>query len=143
MATHVLRPAVPLRSFVVAAVLAVVGAAMVLGSRVGGNLWLLGLGGLLLADSVALVLMTTLSSRRARVAIDLDETGYVVHSREGDIRGRWDAVTRVTRSEDGTRLVFHQGAEQRLVLIGRDVGSLENDVVHYLDKNRGYGTAGQ
>jgi hypothetical protein len=141
MTTHVLRPAVPLRSYVVAAVLAILGVAIVLSSRFGANLWLLLLGALVLADAVVLVLMTTLSSRRARVAVDLDDTGYVIHSRDGDVHGRWEQVTRVTRSEDGTQLVFHQGAETRLVLIGRDVALLENDVVHYLDKNRGYGTA--
>ena len=140
MTTHVLRPAPPLRSYLVAAVLAFLGAAMVLGSGFGRNLWFLVFGALVLADGLALVLVTTISARRARVAVDLDEIGYVVHSREGDVHGTWDQVTRVTRAADGTQLVFHQGDERRLVLIGREVTSLESDVARYLDKNRGYGS---
>ncbi len=140
MTTHVLRPALPLRSYVVAAILATLGAAMVLGSGFGRNIWLLVFGALMLADGLVLVLMTTISAHRARVAVDLDETGYVIHSHEGDVHGTWDQVTRVTRSADGTQLVFHQGDERRLVLIGREVTSLEGDVARYLDKNRGYGS---
>jgi len=139
MTTHVLRPAPPLRSYLVAAILATLGALMVAGSGFGKNPWLLVFGALVLADGLVLVLMTTISSHRARVAVDLDETGYVIHSREGDVHGAWDQVTRVTRSADGTQLVFHQGDERRLVLIGREVTSLETDVARYLDKNRGYG----
>ncbi|MHB1009141.1 MAG: hypothetical protein ACYC1E_07890 [Propionibacteriaceae bacterium] len=141
MTTHVLRPAPPLRSYVVAAVLAVLGVAMLLGSRLGANLWLFLFGALVLADGLVLLVVMRISSRRARVAVDLDENGYVVHSRDGDVRGTWDSVTRVTRSEDGTQLVFHEGPDRRLVLIGRDVSSLESDVVRYLDMNRGYGRA--
>jgi len=138
--THVLRPALPLRSYFVAAILAILGAAMVTGSGFGRNPWLLVFGALVLADGLVLILMTTLSARRARVAVDLDQVGYVIHSQEGDVRGAWDQVTRVTRSADGTQLVFHQGDERRLVLIGREVTSLESDVARYLDKNRGYGS---
>lgn len=140
MTTHVLRPALPLRSYFVAAVLAILGAAMVAGSGFGKNPWLLVFGALVLADGLVLILMTTISARRARVAVDLDEKGYVIHSREGDVHGAWGQVTRVTRSADGTQLVFHQGDERRLVLIGREVTSLESDVARYLDKNRGYGS---
>ena len=140
MTTHVLRPALPLRSYFVAAILAILGAAMVTGSGFGRNPWLLVFGALVLADGLVLILMTTLSARRARVAVDLDQVGYVIHSQEGDVRGVWDQVTRVTRSADGTQLVFHQGDERRLVLIGREVTSLESDVARYLDKNRGYGS---
>jgi hypothetical protein len=140
MTTHVLRPAPPLRSYLVAAILATLGAFMVVGSGFGQSPWLLFFGALVLADGLALILTTTISARRARVAVDLDETGYVIHSREGEVRGVWDQVTRVTRSEDGTQLVFHQGEEQRLLLIGREVARLESDVARYLDKNRGYGS---
>ena len=140
MTTHILRPTPPLRSYLVAAILATLGALMVAGSGFGKNPWLLVFGALVLADGLVLVLMTTISWRRARVAVDFDETGYVIHSREGDVHGTWDQVTRVTRSDDGTQLVFHQGEEQRLVLIGREVTRLESDVARYLDKNRGYGS---
>ena len=140
MTTYVLRPAPPLRSYLVAAILAALGALMVVGSGLGKNLWLLVFGALVLADGLVLVLMTTISAYRARVAVDLDENGYVIHSREGDVHGTWDQITRVTRSEDGTQLVFHHGEEQRLVLIGREVTRLESNVARYLDKNRGYGS---
>ena len=140
MTTHVLRPAPPLRSYLVAAILAILGAVMVLGSGFGKSPWLLVFGALVLADGLALVLVTTISSHRARVAVDLDESGYVIHSHEGDVHGTWDKVTRVTRSADGTQIVFHQGDEHRLVLIGREVTKLETDVARYLDKNRGYGS---
>jgi hypothetical protein len=140
MTTHVLRPAPPLRSYLVAAVLATLGALMVVGSGFGKNPWILVFGALVLADGLVLVLMTTISSYRARVAVDLDESGYVIHSREGDVHGTWDELTRVTRSADSTQLVFHQGDEHRLVLIGREVTRLETDVARHLDKNRGYGS---
>ena len=140
MTTYVLRPAPPLRSYLVAAILAALGALMVVGSGLGKNLWLLVFGALVLADGLVLVLMTTISAYRARVAVDLDENGYVIHSREGDVHGTWDQITRVTRSADGTQLVFHHGEEQRLVLIGREVTRLESNVARYLDKNRGYGS---
>lgn len=139
MLTHVLRPVPPLRSYFVAVILSGLGAAMVVGSGFGKNLWLLLFGALVLADGLVLVLTTTVSAHRARVAVDLDESGYVIHGHEGDVNGTWDEVTRVTRSADGTQLVFHQGDERRLVLIGREVTSLEADVAQCLDKNRGYG----
>ena len=138
--TTQLRPAPPLRSYLVASILATLGALMVVGSGFGKSPWLLVFGALVLADGLVLVLMTTISSHRARVAVDLDESGYVIHSREGDVVGTWDQVTRVTRSEDGTQLVFHQGEEQRLVVIGREVTRLESNVARYLDMNRGYGS---
>lgn len=142
MTTHVLRPAPPLRSYVLAAVLAVLGVAMLVGSRFGANLWLFVFGALVLADALVLVLVMRISSHRAQVAVDLDDDGYVVHGRDGDVRGTWSSVTRVTRSDDGTQLVFHQGPDRRLVLMGRDVTSLESDVVRCLDASRGYGRAG-
>src|SRR5450756_824404 len=85
MTTYVLRPAPPLRSYLVAAILAALGALMVVGSGLGKNPWLLVFGALVLADGLVLVLMTTISAYRARVAVDLDENGYVIHSREGDV----------------------------------------------------------
>ena len=90
MTTHVLRPTPPLRSYLVAAILATLGALMVVGSGFGKNPWILVFGALVLADGLVLVLMTTISSYRARVAVDLDESGYVIHSREGDVHGTWD-----------------------------------------------------
>ena len=60
MTTHVLRPTPPLRSYLVAAVLATLGALMVVGSGFGKNPWILVFGALVLADGLVLVLMTTI-----------------------------------------------------------------------------------
>ena len=140
MTTHVLRPVQPLRSYALAAILSAVGAVGVVAGLMGGGIWIVSLGALVLASGLVLLGATVASVRRYSVSVDLDEHGYAIHHSVGDQRGSWDDVTRVTRSADGNQLTFHQGDERRTVLVGRGVTTIAGDVARYLDINRGYGS---
>ena len=140
MTTHVLRPVQPLRSYALAAILSAVGAVGVVAGLMGGGIWIVSLGALVLASGLVLLGATVASVRCSSVSVDLDEHGYAIHGSVGDQRGSWDDVTRVTRSADGNQLTFHQGDERRTVLVGRGVTTIECDVARYLDINRGYGS---
>ena len=76
------------------------------------------------------------------MAVDLDETGYVIHGLEGDVRGAWDQVDAGDALfRDGTQLVFHKGDEEALLSWSgaRSPGS-RTMWRATLDKNRGYGS---
>ena len=140
MTTHVLRPVQPLRAYALAAILATVGAVVVVLGNVGGSIWVVSLGALILACGLVLLGATVSSVRRYKVWVDLDEKGYAIHASTGDHTGDWADVTRVTRTVDGTQLTLHHDDERRTLLVGRDVTTLESDIARYLDKSRGYGS---
>jgi hypothetical protein len=140
MITHVLRPVPPLRAYALAAILSALGAVILVAGLMGGGIWIVSLGALILAGGLVLLGAALASVRRYRVSVDLDEHGYAIHGSVGDQSGSWDDVTRVTRSADGNQLTFHQGDERRTVLVGRGVTTIEGDVARYLDINRGYGS---
>ncbi len=140
MTTHVLRPVPPLRAYALAAILSAMGALVLVVGLMGGSIWIVSLGALILACGLVMFGATVLSVWRYRVSVDLDEHGYAIHGSVGDQSGSWEDVTRVTRSADGNQLTFHQGDERRTVLVGRGVTTIEGDVARYLDINRGYGS---
>lgn len=139
MTTHVMRPVQPLRAYALSAILSIVGAIVVVLGKIGGSIWIVSLGALILSGGLVLLGATVNSVRRYKVSVDLDEEGYAIHSASGDHSGRWADVTRVTRTADGTQLTLHHDQDRRTLLVGRDVTQLEGDMARYLDKSRGYG----
>ncbi|WP_300079331.1 hypothetical protein [Propioniciclava sp.] len=140
--THVLRPRVAVRAFVVAAALAVVGAGLTVGaSAAGWPAWLAAGGVLVLAAAVALVVAAAITARRQQVTIELDADGYRI-TEPGRVRsGLWAEVSKVTGAPG--RLTLHHGVEQRVQLFvtperTSDLDAVAADIGRLLDRSRGY-----
>ncbi|MGJ6980529.1 hypothetical protein ACSDQ9_08385 [Aestuariimicrobium soli] len=145
MADYVLRPRPAIRAFVVAAVMSVVGAAgVVVGQLAGPSLVVTVVGGVLLAAALVLVVSAWIASRTNVVRVQLDEDGYRVLGPKADRSGRWDEVTKVGTSQDGSHLVISHGEVERVhiwsPLGGADpqMQGLQAEIVERLDADRGY-----
>ncbi|MGA4506900.1 hypothetical protein ACQB6R_01020 [Propionibacteriaceae bacterium G1746] len=145
MKTYTLRPRLPLRAFVVAAALSLVGALVaVMGSAQGWHVAVSIIGLVLLGLGVLLAAGALLSLRTMRTLVDVDDDGYHIHGPGVDKHGQWSDVTRAALADDGARLVFSHGEVQRTHLwspLGAadpDFKALVDDVVTRLDKSRGY-----
>ncbi len=138
MSRHVLRPAIPVKPLVIAAVLSIIGAGTaVLGGSYGAS-WAIWLGIAELVAGVGVLALALLAWRRGDVTVDLTDEGYRVEMPDGSVSsGDWEDVRKVDRI--GDRLVFHHDAERRTVLAGRGIGVLERDLATHLDASRGYG----
>lgn len=141
----------PLRAFVVAGVASVLGAAIsVLSSALGWPVGLLVAGVLLLVAGVALAAAGWLISRRQRASVIVSDDGYRVLTAAGEEQGSWAAVSKVSMTEDGSRISLSEGggeAENTVHILRPGSGlkgeaqlwdSLAADIATRLDKNRGY-----
>ncbi|MGA4670488.1 hypothetical protein ACPCG0_11970 [Propionibacteriaceae bacterium Y1923] len=145
MKTYTLRPRLPLRAFVLAAVVSVVGALVAV--LAGANGWpaAVFVGGMvLLVAAVLLVGAAVISMRSMRTFVDLDDEGFHIHGPGVDKRGEWAEVTRVALADDGARLVFSHGEVERTHLwcpggaTDPEFQALTRDLVTRLDRSRGY-----
>ena len=139
--TYTINPRPPLRAFVLAAVLSVIGALVIV---VGGStVWNI-LGGLVLVAGLGLLVMALISMRTMRVFVDLDDEGFHVHGPGIDKKKAWKDVTRVSLSQDETHLVFAHGEVERTHLFcpggpgDEEFTALLEDITKRLDKDRGY-----
>ncbi len=141
----------PLRAFVVAGVASVLGAAVsVLSSALAWPSVLLVLGVVLLVAGVALAVAGWLISRRQRASVIVSDQGYRVHTAAGDEQGAWATVSKVSMTEDGSRISLTEasGDAELTTHILRPASrlkgeaelweSLAADIARRLDKNRGY-----
>lgn len=116
--TYVIQSRPPVRAFVVAAVAALVGALLLVGSFAWGWHVLWGvLGGLALVAGVALTIIAFLSIQRLAVHLTLDDEGYKVSGSEVDHAGQWRDVTKVTRSQEGSHVTIYHGVVRRTHLL--------------------------
>ena len=145
MKTYTLKPRLPLRAFVLAAVLSVVGALLaVLAAAQGWHVAVLVVGIVLVVAAVLLVLGSMLSLRTMRTVVELDKDGFRVHGPGVDKHAKWPEVTRVALADEGSRLVFSHGEVERTHLwcpggaSDPEFRALTQDVVKFLDENRGY-----
>ncbi|MFT3888615.1 MAG: hypothetical protein QM713_10695 [Arachnia sp.] len=129
--TYLIQPRPPVRAFVIAAVVALVGALLL----VGALSWhwptiVAVLGGVLLAAGVALTVAGFLSMSRLAVQVTFDDEGYSVRGREAEQNGQWRDVSKLTVSEDGGHVTIYHGAVRRTHLLfpGRD-RALVDDVL--------------
>lgn len=141
----------PLRAFVVAGIASVLGAAIcVLSSALAWPIGLLILGVVGLVAGVALAVTGWLISRRQRASVTLSDDGYRVHTAAGNEQGAWAAVSKVSMTEDGSRISLTEGSgkQESTTHILRPATrlkgetelweSLATDIASRLDKNRGY-----
>ncbi len=141
-----IRPRPPVRAFGLTALLAVVGAALVVAS--GSWDWpvaVLGAGIVALVLSVGLLAAAVLAQTRMRVTVELSDKGYRVVEPGGVTDGVWSEVTKVTQAPG--RLTFHLGQEKRFHILApagnpAELASIADEVSRRLDRDRGYGNVG-
>jgi len=139
----VLRPAPPVRAFLVSAVLVLAGAVLSAVARDASGIWL-ALALLVLLLGLVLAAIAAASMVRMRTFVDVDAQGYRITGPGIQKQGAWDDVTRVTTSGNGARLSLHHGEVGRTHIIapsGQDeqMTALTDEVAKRLDANRGYG----
>ena len=141
--TYVIKPRPAVRAFALSALLALLGAAVVL--LAAENAWptaVLALGVAVLVLAVGLIVLALVARSRMAVTVELTDEGYLVREPSGVREGVWSEVTKVTEAPG--RLTFHAGDEKRFHLVS-PAGSGELDriaaeVARRLDVNRGYGS---
>lgn len=116
--TYLIQSRPPVRAFAVAAVVALAGALLLVGSLAWGWHLLVGvIGGIALAAGVALTVIAFLSIRRLAVRLTLDDDGYTVSGSEVDHSGQWRDVSKVTRSKEGAHVTIYHGPVRRTHLL--------------------------
>lgn len=145
MTSYVLKPRLPVRAFVLAAVLSIVGAALVvLASAQSWPNWSVGLGVFVIALGIALLLLAVGTLRTNRVQVDLDDEGYHIHGAGLERSGTWKSVTKAAVADDGARLILSHGEVTRTHIWcpmgGQDpqMKALVVEVAQRLDASRGY-----
>ncbi|GAB3705687.1 hypothetical protein [Mariniluteicoccus flavus] len=140
---HLLRPAPPVRAFLIAAVLSVLGAVvLVASSRNGWPLVVLVLGGVLAAAGVALLAVAVATMVRMRVRAELTPTGYSFRTPAGVRQGTWAETVKVTASDTGHRLSFvhrDESVDHVMTPLGHDdpeMGELVADLTRRLEASR-------
>lgn len=141
----------PIRALVFASALSVVGAGLsTLSSALAWPGAFIVLGLLLLGAGVGLAVAAWLISRRQRASVTLNDDGYRVRTGAGHEQGAWAEVTKVSMTEDGSRISLTQGSggDESTTHILRPASrlkteaalweSLAGDIASRLDKNRGY-----
>lgn len=137
-----IHPRPPVRAFAVAAVLALLGAGAVVVPVTGVAQTVLVVVGIVLLVLAALLLVLAFtSSRRQKVTVHLDESGYRVDSPSGVRLGAWADVTRVTTAPG--RITLHQGDDERVHLVAPagqlpQFEAIEQAISQRLDDDRGY-----
>jgi hypothetical protein len=138
----VLTPPLPLRAFGLAALLAVVGAAVIVTASAARLSPVLSvIGWIALAGAVALCVVAWTTWRRMRVRVELTDEGYTIDGPDAHEQGDWSDVTKLTQSP--TTLVIHHGDEHRVRLVSQrgvtaELIHLTGDLVRRLDASRGY-----
>ncbi len=145
MTSYTLKPRLPMRAFVLAALLSILGAGLVVvAASQNWAGWAVGIGIFIIALGVCAVLLAVGSLRTNRVQIDLDEQGYHIHGAGLDKRGQWRTVTKASVADDGGRLILSHGEVSRTHIWcpmgGTDpqMQALIVEVADRLDASRGY-----
>lgn len=137
-----LSPPLPLRAVALSALLAVVGAGLVVaGSAAGLPTAVTVVGWILLVGAVGLIAVAWTSWRRMRVRITLTDDGYTIEGPDSREEGQWADVTKVTQSP--TTLVIHHRDQHRVRLVSQrgvtaELIHLTGDLARRLDASRGY-----
>ena len=142
---HVMSPEPPIRGFVIAGVLSIVGAVLMIISiakswhEVVTIIFIA-----VLACGIALAVTAAWSMVHMKLYVDLDDKGYHIHGAGQDRRGTWDKVTKAALTESRSRLTLYHGRVGRTHIVRPGIGDpkemddLAVDVAHRLDESRGY-----
>ena len=142
---HVMSPEPPIRGFIIAGVLSIVGAVLMIISiakswhEVVTIIFIA-----VLACGIALAVTAAWSMVHMKLYVDLDDKGYHIHGAGQDRRGTWDKVTKAALTESRSRLTLYHGQVGRTHIVRPGIGDpkemddLAVDVAHRLDESRGY-----
>ncbi|MDA8440587.1 MAG: hypothetical protein M0Z51_17240 [Propionibacterium sp.] len=143
MTTYVVRPRLPMRAFVLAALLSMVGAVGItlVAATEAAQLWMWASSVLLLLG--VLLLLTALTSlRRLRTYVELGDDGWEVRAPGGTRRGLWRDVSKVTIAANGVRLTLHHADGRRTHIVAPaptdEMQAMAVDIAARLDASRGY-----
>lgn len=143
--TYVLRPQPPMRAFLLAASLAVLGVLLVVVcAATHANGVLMTLAVLLVVVGVVLVGAGMVSMQRLRSFVDLTDEGWTVRTPGRSRSGTWAEVTKVTSSMEGAHLTLYLGRIERTHILAPgniasdEMNALAADIATRLDRNRGY-----
>ena len=146
MRTFVLKPRPPLRAFVLAAVVSMVGAVLITVAAANGwpTPWLV-LCILVLAAGVLLCLAAVWSMWRMRTMVEVTDDGYTIRTPGAVRSGRWDEVTKVTQATNGAHITLYHGQVTRTHILSpgnvatAEMEALGAEIARRMDANR-YGT---
>lgn len=111
---HTLRPATPVRSWLVVGALGALGAAgLIIGLVIDSLLPLLIAGGVLLFAALVLALVTASFMATRTLQVTLDDDGYQISGPGYRREGQWREVNEVRATPDGFRLVIVSGPVRR------------------------------
>lgn len=142
--SYVIKPQPPVRAFAIAAVLSLLGAALIVAALAVAWHWIAVVAGaVVLAAGLGLLAAGLYSMRAREVTLTLSDDGYALASWRGVEEGRWRDVTRVTQSVDGMHLTIFEGDDVRRHLLfapgaTRPDERLLADLTARLDAAKGY-----
>ena len=116
MTTYILNPRIPGASWL-AGVLAVVGLGLTAVSfGLVPSTALRAVGLVLLVIGLAVLLLSIIGRRRARVWVTFDDEGYTVEGPRGEFSGSWLDVTDVKYSAKTARIALYHGPNRRTLI---------------------------
>ena len=142
--SYVIKPQPPVRAFAIAAVLSLLGAALIVAALTLAWHWIAIVGGaVVLAAGLVLMAAGLLSMRAREVTLSLSDDGYELASIAGVESGHWRDVTRVTQTLDRRQITIFEGDDVRRHLLfapgaTRPDERLLSDLTARLDAAKGY-----
>lgn len=142
--SYVIKPQPPVRAFAIAAVLSLLGAALIVAALVLTWHWIVIVGGVVvLVVGLALLAAGLFSMRAREVTLTLSDDGYELASIAGVESGHWRDVTRVTQTLDRRQITIFEGDDVRRHLLFAQGASLPTDTLladltARLDAAKGY-----
>lgn len=115
---YVIPPRPPVRAFAIAAIVALVGAVLlVMALSWQWPVVVVVIGAILLGVGVLLALLGYLSMSWLAVRMELDDEGYRVRGSAKEHHGKWADVSKVTRTEEGSHVTIYHGNVRRTHLL--------------------------
>lgn len=116
--TFFLKPQPPLRAFLVAAVLSLLGGLLtVFALQQSWHWFVLVLCLLLLAAGVGLFAAALVATARLGVRVTISDEGYEISGTNQAHSGQWADVTKVTQALEGAHITIYHGSVRRTHLI--------------------------
>lgn len=115
---HVIKPRPPVRAFVISAAADLLGAVLLVAAmKQGWHTVLVVLGVILFVAGSALMVMAFGSVNRLAVRLTLDDDGYRLVGPSVDHSGKWEDVSKVTQSQEGSHVTIYHGVVRRTHLL--------------------------
>lgn len=116
--TFLLKSQPPIRAFVIAALLSLVGGVCaVLGLQHAWHWTLVAFAFILLAAGVGLFAAALVATARLGVRVTISDDGYEISGTNQAHSGQWADVTKVTQALEGAHITIYHGAVRRTHII--------------------------